>query len=136
MTSKRVIIDTNLWISFLISSNYSDLDRLLKSGRVRLIFSDELIEEFLLVAGRPKLKKFFHQKGLTTLLDLFDDYAELVEVKSDIQLCRDVKDNFLLNLAVDGGVDFLITGDKDLLILGHVEKIPIITYNQFIDLTQ
>jgi uncharacterized protein len=39
MKSKKVILDTNLWISFLISKNYSFLDNYVKNGKVKLIFS-------------------------------------------------------------------------------------------------
>lgn len=42
----RVLIDTNLWVSFLISSNYSKLDTLLTQNEIVLIFNEELIEEF------------------------------------------------------------------------------------------
>jgi uncharacterized protein len=53
----RIILDTNLWISFLITKDYSLLDKLLISGSYKLIFSQELLEEFIEVANRPKLKK-------------------------------------------------------------------------------
>jgi uncharacterized protein len=50
MRSKRVILDTNLWISFLISKRLDFIDDLSLSGKIILIFSNELIEEFLSVA--------------------------------------------------------------------------------------
>jgi putative PIN family toxin of toxin-antitoxin system len=59
------------------------------------------------------------------------DFIEMVRIKSKIDICRDVKDNFLLNLAVDGKADYLITGDKDLLILEQIENTKIITMNEF-----
>ena len=51
---------------------------------------------------------------------------------SDIKICRDEKDNFLLSLAVDGNADFLITGDQDLLELKEIEKTQIVTLNQYL----
>jgi uncharacterized protein len=50
----RIIIDTNLWISFLITKNYSKLDSILFSGNSKLIFSEELLTEFIDVIKRPK----------------------------------------------------------------------------------
>jgi uncharacterized protein len=44
---------------------------------------------------------------------------------------RDSKDNFLLNLAVDGKADYLITGDKDLLEIGQIDKTSILTFKEF-----
>jgi len=44
-----------------------------------------------------------------------------VDVKSNVNECRDAKDNFLLSLAKDGKADYLITGDKDLLTIKEFE---------------
>ena len=60
--SRRVIIDTNLWIRFLISRDYSVIDRLLLEEEIQLIFSDELLGEFIEVAQRPKFRRFFPSK--------------------------------------------------------------------------
>tara|TARA_Y100000815_G_C13245349_1_gene463395 strand:+ start:194 stop:607 length:414 start_codon:yes stop_codon:yes gene_type:complete len=133
LKSKRVILDTNLWISFLISNNFKAIDNLVKTGEITLIFSNELLEEFIDVVKRPKFKKFFSQKDIKALLELFDEYAELIEVSSDLDLCRDKKDNFLLNLSVDGTADFLITEDNDLLVINEIRNTKIITYSEFIE---
>ncbi len=63
---------------------------------------------------------------------MFDEYAVLVEVKSNLDLCRDKKDNFLLNLAKDSKSDYLITGDLDLLILERIDNCKIIQYSNFL----
>lgn len=56
----RIIIDTNLWISFLLTNDYTKLDRILKYKFVILLFSQTLLEEFIEVAQRPNLKNTFH----------------------------------------------------------------------------
>jgi len=132
MRSKKIILDTNLWISFLISKRLNQLDNLLDSGKIVFIFSHESIEEFLTVAKRPKLKKYFSNSDLNELIKLFDKYGKLVVVKSQLSLCRDIKDNFLLNLAVDSRSDYLITGDSDLLVLKNVSKTKICTLKDFL----
>jgi putative PIN family toxin of toxin-antitoxin system len=133
MKNKKIILDTNLWISFLISKNFLEIDNLVQAENITLIFSNESLEEFIEVVERPKFKKFFSKKDIEKLLDIFDQYAELIKVKSKIDICRDPKDNFLLNLAVDGKVDYLVTGDKDLLILKKIKKTEIITYRNLIE---
>ena len=55
----RVIIDTNLWISFLLSKDYTKLDKLFRQQNITLLFSKDLLEEFIEVARRPKLKNTF-----------------------------------------------------------------------------
>ncbi|MFM7090454.1 MAG: putative toxin-antitoxin system toxin component, PIN family [Bacteroidota bacterium] len=132
MKNRRVILDTNLWISFLISKRQKELDILLESGAVTLIFSQELLEEFLEVSERPKFKRFFKKSDIKTLLIQIETFGELIRVESKINECRDPKDNFLLSLSVDGKADFLVTGDSDLLVLGKIEKTKIVSWAEFI----
>ncbi|EOZ97096.1 hypothetical protein A33Q_2014 [Indibacter alkaliphilus LW1] len=132
MKNRRVILDTNLWISFLISKRQKELDVLLESGAVTLIFSQELLEEFLEVSERAKFKRFFKKSDIKTLLTQIETFGELIQVESKINECRDPKDNFLLSLSVDGKADFLVTGDSDLLVLGKIEKTKIVSWAEFI----
>ncbi len=130
MKSKKVILDTNLWISFLITKNYSFIDRFVDNQKVTLIFSNELIQEFLTVATRPKFQKYFTDQDIQTLLRLFDNFATIIETTSNIENCRDFKDNFLLNLAIDSNADFLVTGDNDLLELKKIGKTKILSFRE------
>ena len=129
----RIILDTNLWISFLISSKYEQLDSLLDDEKCTLLFSNELLEEFLSVVKRPKLRRYISDEDIEILLDSIDEVAEFVEVTSELDLCRDPKDNFLLDLAVDGLADYLLTGDNDLLVLEEVGKTKIIKIADLFD---
>ena len=124
----RVILDTNLWISYLISNRLIKIDLLLEKGLIRLIFSEESIGEFIEVANRPKFRKFFSEEDLVELLSLMDQFAEIVEVHSEVTICRDPKDNFLLALAKDSDADYLVTGDKDLLEIEVFEGTRIVTF--------
>lgn len=132
MPIRRVILDTNLWISFLINDSYNEIGDLIKNNKIRLIFSIELLDEFIEVVNRPKFQKYFTKNDILQLLNLFDDYAILVDVNSSIDLCRDKKDNFLLNLALDSNSDYLITGDEDLLVIERIDQCRIIRYSEFI----
>lgn len=136
MRSKRIILDTNLWISFLISRNFTQLEEWIKNGTITLVFSTELLEEFVEVARRPKFQGIFSEKEIEGLLYSFDQYADFVDTTSRIDLCRDEKDNFLLNLSVDGRAHFLVTGDQDLLILKKIRKTRILTYRELVAVIQ
>lgn len=125
------MIPTNLWISYLISSKFIKIDLLLKTGKIRLIFSEESLQEFLEVAQRPKLQKYFSEDDIDQLLGLFEHFGELIEVQSKVDICRDPKDNFLLALAKDSRADYLVTGDKDLLEIGVFEQTQILTFASF-----
>ncbi|HZK07763.1 MAG TPA: putative toxin-antitoxin system toxin component, PIN family [Bacteroidales bacterium] len=130
MKSKKIILDTNLWISFLIAKDFSFLDEYIETGKVKLVFSKELIQEFLVVSHRPKFQKHFTYKDIEHLLLIFDKFGVLVEVTSKLKLCRDNKDDFLLNLATDSNADYLVTGDNDLLEIKNVQKTRILTISE------
>lgn len=129
----RIIIDTNLWISFLITRDFTKLDEIIFSKHGVLVFSQELLDEFLAVAKRPKFRRFFSASDIVDLLETLDEYADFVKVQTKVSLCRDPKDNFLLSLSVDGNADFLLTGDKDLLDLKKFGETTIITISDFLE---
>ena len=121
----------NLWIRFLITKNHTEIDNLIFDGKIQLIFSHELIEEFITVTARPKFQKFFSTADIEKLLELFDSYGKLVKVSIEINKCRDPKDNFLLSLAVESKADYLVTGDSDLLVLKRIKKTKILLWKDF-----
>lgn len=127
----RLVIDTNLWISMLINRDFSFLDKLLDNQQAILIFSEELLDEFLEVVNRPKFKKYFSKIDINQILEFIDQNAEFVNVFSEVSICRDDKDNFLLSLAKDGRADFILSGDKDLLDLIKFESTEILTIKEF-----
>ncbi len=129
----KIIIDTNLWISFLLSKNYGKLDKLFNSDSLILLFSRELLDEFVEVARRPKFKKYFSITDLNQLLTEIHSRAEFIEVTSEVNLCRDEKDDFLLALAKDGNADFLITGDNDLLEIKKFGNTKILTMINYLE---
>jgi len=130
MQSKHVIIDTNLWISYLITNKYQFLDSLILTSKIKLIFSEELLDEFLNVTNRPKFTKYFGKSDINKLFKLIEKYAIFIVVKTNVNLSRDSNDDFLLNLALDSNADYLVTGDSDLLILQQIGDTKIITINE------
>ncbi len=128
----RVIIDTNLWISYLITRDFKNLDNKIITGKIKVIFSLELIEEFLSVAHRPKFKRHFAKNDIERLVDMFEIYGEIAEVKSKLELCRDPKDNFLLSLAKDSKASYLVTGDKDILDIKTIGGTKIVTMTDYL----
>ena len=105
----KLIIDTNLWVSFIISNKQNLLDTFFYNEEARLLFSAELINEIQKTIAKPKLKRYFITNALEDMLSAFEPFIDLIEVENIITVCRDPKDNFLLALAKDGKVDYLFT---------------------------
>lgn len=127
----RIIVDTNIWIGFLIGKSFSGLKDLLVQQDVVLITSHELLEELREVTQRPKFQKYFPAQKVDELFQLLDIISENISLTSEVTICRDAKDNFLLSLAKDGEAHYLISGDEDLLVLKEFENTKIITYSAF-----
>ena len=128
----KVIIDTNLWISFLIGKQLKSLKPLLVEQTIQPILSEQLLQEIALVTQRPKLQKYFPQSKVNELIDFLKIIGLSIDIRSEVSLCRDEKDNYLLALAKDSQADFLITGDKDLIVLQQFELTKIVTYQEFL----
>ena len=130
----KVVIDTNLWISFLISGEYEKMDFLFSSNKICLLFSERLFAEFITVASREKFKRYFSESDIDSLSVRMKKVSKMVRTKTVQTQCRDPKDNFLLELAIDGNANYLITGDMDLLELKTVNKTKIIKIKDFFKL--
>ena len=130
----KVIIDTNLWVSFLIGKELVSLKELIVNGQVQPVFSKESLEELKQVTQRPKLQKYFPPEKVNELLLFLNAISLFVEIQSNVKVCRDPKDNFLLAIAQESQADYLITGDQDLLILERFQSTKIISYRNLLSI--
>ncbi len=127
----RLIIDTNLWISYLLGLDLNNLTDSIRHRVVILLSSKELLFEFIQVAARPKLSRYFQERELVELIDFLKYFSELIQVTSQVVICRDPKDNFLLALALDGKASHLLTGDHDLLSIHRFGQTSILTIREY-----
>jgi len=132
----KIIVDTNLWIGMLIGKKLASLKELLVQGKVRIYFSEELFEEIVKVIEYPRIQKIITKNKFYELISLLDEKIIFVKPDCEINDCRDIKDNFLLELAVSANCEYLITGDNDLLILNPYRNIMIITATEFENIFQ
>ena len=82
---------------------------------------------------KQRLQKFLAKDVMDTFWISFRQWNKTINIVSTISICRDPKDNYLLALAKDSQADFLITGDKDLLVLEKFENTVICTLTDFIN---
>ena len=139
----RVVIDTNLLISAVIALKGlpNKLIRAWQKDRITLIFSSRLIRELEEVSQRDKFKQYhLFNEQIVELVDNIKAFAEIIPSIPEEQLpihSRDLKDDKLLACALSTNVDYLITGDEDLLILNGnsaLGNLKIITAKDFLNL--
>lgn len=127
----RVIVDTNIWISSLIGRQLVSLRELLSYPTIELIMTEQLMQEVLLVARRPKFAKYFRAEDVDQLQEWMEQNMTNVSLGAIPARCRDPKDDYLLELAVQAKAIYLVSGDSDLLGMGSIGDCRIMTVQQF-----
>lgn len=127
----RVVIDTNIIISSLVFGGLpKDIIKKVIKKDIKAITSVQLISELIDVLR----KKFrFSESKIKILETEIVKKFEIVYPKSEINICRDSDDNRVLESAIQGKCKFIITGDKDLLILKKYKNIKIVGAKDFLE---
>ncbi|HLI78700.1 MAG TPA: putative toxin-antitoxin system toxin component, PIN family [Candidatus Binataceae bacterium] len=129
----RVVFDTNIFISaFLVPGRQADkaLDRIV-SGLDRLVISKAIIDEALTVLEH---KFGWSSERLGQAATLLVKLGEIIATKQRLQLLRDDPDNRILECAVAGRADLIVTGDREMLDLKQFEGIRIVSLRSYLDL--
>ena len=124
----RVVLDTNVLVSALLFGGRTGmLCDLWKSGRIIPLVTKETFAEFRKVLSYPKFK--LTQREIRSILnEEILPFVEPVEITKRINgICRDPLDDMFLAVAAGGAAQFLVTGDKDLLVLKHYRQTQIVT---------
>jgi putative PIN family toxin of toxin-antitoxin system len=136
MNKSKFVFDCNVIISaflFKKSQPRLALEKVKICGIILL--SESIINELKNVIQREKFDRYL---SLTTREELLNDLLELADKINPTETiidCRDPKDNKYLELAVSGKAQYIITGDKDLLVLNPFREIKIIKPDEFLSLT-
>lgn len=127
----KVILDTNLWISFLIGQkSASSIRDLLADESVGIVMTDILQAEIVDVASRPKFVRYFASEAMERLVAFLSSRCEHYSLGDIPSRCRDPKDDYLLELARVSEADILVTGDKDLTDMEQFGGCRIITLTE------
>jgi putative PIN family toxin of toxin-antitoxin system len=129
----KIVIDTNLWISFLMKGGVTaPLKEIIGNRQTTIVMSQELEEEIMAVVRRPKFRKYFNETSFQLLLSFLHKRCEYHSPTEPTLHCRDPKDDFLLGLSLASSADFLLTGDADLLTLESIGSCRILTLTAFL----
>ena len=126
----RVVVDTNVLISGVF---FGGLPRMVLSsivrGKVTACATAEIIDEYEDVVQEMADRKHGHVNRM--ILSPLIRAMEVIETTSHIEICRDPDDNKFLECAKDSRALYIVSGDKDLLVIKEYENIQIITAKEF-----
>jgi putative PIN family toxin of toxin-antitoxin system len=134
MTAERVVLDTNVLISAALiatSKPFSVLTHVLDNGV--LIFSNETFEEIATRLMRSKFDSYVSESTRQSFLVDLAAVAEWTAITGAIHVCRDPDDDKMLETAIAGHADWLVTGDSDLLELHPFRGLSISTPATFLE---
>lgn len=126
----KVTLDTNVFVSALeFCGTLARILDLQTDEVYTLCVSESLLEEL-----RRVLQDGFDWsvEDIETVLDPIVARAILVEPRTAVRTSRDANDDHILACAMAAAADVLVTGDKDLLVPGEFEGIPIVTPREFL----
>lgn len=114
----RAVVDTNVWISAVLNpvGPPAAVRTALRQGQFTLVTSEPLLAELARVLARPRFARRYgiRPADIGTLVALLRERAEIVPVSGALHLCRDPDDDLVIETAVNGGADALVTRDDDL----------------------
>jgi uncharacterized protein len=134
MRADRVVLDTNVLISALLSSAgkpFACLSWVLDNAT--LLASRDLLFELETRLARPKFEKYVNESRRKAFVGDLALAAVQVEISGSLTACRDPDDDKLLEIAVLGQADCIVTGDQDLLVLDPFQGVRIITPASFLE---
>ena len=126
-----IILDTNIWISYLLSRKYHILTNIILSKHLEIATCDMLINEFNEVLQREKFKRYLKMKDIREAVKIHIRLCLLVEVEMKSDYLTDKKDNYLIDLYIASKATLLVTGDKQLLEQAPKFGFNAITLKQF-----
>ena len=130
----KVVLDSNVLLSGLMlpESVPGRIVRAWRAAQFELVLSEPMLDEIGRVLAYPKIERRlkWDQETISRFLLLLQFKADVIDISSaTVEVPRDPQDVPVLATLVAGGADFLVTGDKDLLTLGH--DYPIVTPVEF-----
>lgn len=131
MGTLGVVLDTNVLVSAL-GFGGPPLDVLFRTfdDEVRLLASVATLDELERVMHYDRLP--FTQTDRVQYLAILRREADIIEPHNSVEVARDSDDDKFLGVALDGGADYLVSGDDDLLSLDSYEGTAIVTPDEFL----
>jgi putative PIN family toxin of toxin-antitoxin system len=128
----RVVFDTNVFVSALVfpgGNGEAAVQRVI-DGRDQLLVSRAIVGELLEVLAR----KFARDREELARVAVFvDAIAEVVDPRCAIDALADDADNRILECAVEGRADRIVTGDRAMLALGSYEGIGLVSLSGYLE---
>jgi putative PIN family toxin of toxin-antitoxin system len=133
----RAIIDSGILVRAIIKPEGSVIQHF-RDRNYTLLYSEPLLDELTDVLNRPRIRSKYGlaPDDITQVLASILLLGEAVVPQRRVAICRDPDDDRVLEAAIAGKADVIVSGDRDILILGAFEGIPIVQPRAFRDMVE
>ncbi len=132
----KLVLDTNTLISaFFWQGNEFELFQKIEQGKAEMYISQEILKEIKEVLEREKFKSIILKTNQTPeeIIQKIISVSHVVMGEElNLNVCRDSKDNKLIECAILAKAEYLVSGDEDLLVLKKYEKIKIVKSSEIL----
>lgn len=126
----KIVIDTNVLMSGIIfGGNPTRIIELLFSQKISAFASPEMVNEYKRIY--EELSRKYRKRTHNEIGEIIQS-INVIPSHSHIEICRDPDDNKFIECAVDNKCIYIVSGDKDLLVLERYEDIEILTVSDFL----
>ena len=130
MSSHRIVFDTNIFLSALLFGGKPLLVfEMARAGKILLVTAPSILAEFASILGN---KFGWADENIRDAIRTIGRRAELVKPSKRLHVLKDDADNRVLECALEGKADYIISGDHHLLDLGEFQEIPILSAADFL----
>ena len=129
----RIVLDSNALVSRLLlpdSIPGQAVRKAVEEGDI--LMSESTLFELADVLGREKFNAYVSIQDREEFLRMLGRIVEMVTILHAVHDCRDVRDNQILEVAVNGQATVIVTGDEDLLALNPFRDILILKPADFL----
>lgn len=132
--SRRLVVDTNVLVSRLLTPLSLPAQAVLRAmDGASLLVSDQTMLELSDVLSRDRFDRWVPKGTRIEFLRYLSENVSFVPIVEVVRACRDPRDNAVLEVAVNGRAEAIVTGDKDLLALDPFRAIPILTPARYLE---
>lgn len=127
----KIVIDTNVIISALF---FGGMPRKLIehffNGDFSAFVSPQIVQEY--TETYEEIHKKYSDRGNPVILQKIIEKSNIIIPQKEVTICRDPDDNKFISCALEGKCLYIVSGDNDLLSLGKVEDVEIVTIAEFL----
>jgi len=130
----KIVIDSNIFVSsFFWGGHPREVFERVINGLDELFITDEIKKEIFSVMSSSKFAVKISE--IEDYIKIIEKYSINIELKDTPKsISRDKDDDKILQCALDGNAEFIITGDNDLLVLKEYKTIKIIKPKNYLEL--